>query len=211
MASDVMTRLMDENANMVIPKVGGNEAGIRKLILALQGQGYRVDLVGMNVTYDNAFRRMVGRFLKTGRLINPAYVEDVGVKPSATYRTLREQGVADGYAEIDGNGAIGEIPRLLDDGGALDGIPGYGRGGDGNLSPQAARAAGTVEDAPAAGVAFSAARPDPLTQPGPWRDAPVRVEIEGVGSETMTAGEAVDYLLKRKNAIRQLLDCVNAA
>lgn len=161
MASDVMTRLMDENANMVIPKVGGNEAGIRKLVLALQGQGYRVDLVGMNVTYDNAFRRMVGRFLKTGRLINPAYVEDVGVKPSATYRTLREQGVADGYAEIDGNGAIGEIPRLLDDGGALDGVPGYGRGVDGNLSPQAARAAGAVEDAPAAGVAFSAARPQP--------------------------------------------------
>ena len=105
LADQVYGRLLDTGDNLVLPKVGGKSATIAKLIGDLKAAGYRVDLVNMAVSYDNAFRRMVGRFLKTGRLINPAYVREVGEAPSATYMSLRDKGVADGYAELDNNGA----------------------------------------------------------------------------------------------------------
>lgn len=203
MAADILYRLTQEGANMVIPKVGGSPDGIRKLVLSMKRQGYRVNLVSMNVTYENAFRRMIGRFLSKGRLINPEYVAEVGVKPTTTYWTLREEGVADGYAEIDGNGPLGQIPQLLDSTGALDGVPGYGpgRGGDGGLSPEVGSA--RAGEGPDQGL-------DPLTQPGAWRDADIMAVDETGKAVVVNAGDAVDFMVTRIESLRQLLECVNA-
>ncbi len=98
--------LRRQGANVMIPKVGGNPKSIRKVIDRFKAEGYSVRVVNMAVTADEAYRRMIGRFISTGRIIPPDYVREVGETPSATFRTLKEEGKADGYAEIDNNGGF---------------------------------------------------------------------------------------------------------
>ena len=104
--------LRASGTNIIFPKVGGNPKSIRKSIDRFKADGYSVRIVNMAVTGDEAYRRMISRFLGTGRLIPPAYVREVGESPSATFRTLKAEGKADGYAEIDNNGGF-EDPKPI--------------------------------------------------------------------------------------------------
>ena len=100
-------RILNSGTNVIIPKVGDSAASILKQIDLLKESGYSVRIVNMAVSPDNAYRRMIGRFASTGRIIPPAYLDYVGAKPSAVYQDLKARGVADGYAEIDNNGPFG--------------------------------------------------------------------------------------------------------
>jgi predicted kinase len=100
-------RMLDSGTNVIIPKVGDSVASILKQVDLLKESGYSVRIVNMAVSPDNAYRRMIGRFASTGRIIPPSYLDYVGAKPSAVYQELKARGVADGYAEIDNNGAFG--------------------------------------------------------------------------------------------------------
>ena len=119
LAKLVKDLITDEGSNVVIPKVGGNEASIAKAIDRLKGKGYTVTLGHMDVTPQNAMTRMLKRFIDSGRLISPGYVRSIGTKPNATYASLKQQGKADGYAQIDNNQKLGESPTIKED---TDGI-----------------------------------------------------------------------------------------
>lgn len=106
MSRMVETRMVRQGANIVVPTVGANEAGIAKRIDRLQSQGYKVTLVDVRVGKDEATRRMAGRALSTGRPIGANYVRSVGDKPSQTYDRLK--GKANGYARIEGGTPKGE-------------------------------------------------------------------------------------------------------
>jgi hypothetical protein len=93
--------------------VGENAASIEKLTALLKDRGYSVNLLNMAVPPDIAKRRMYGRFVATGHIIPTKYLDDVGVRPSATYAEMKEKGVADGYAEIDNSGLVGAA-RITD-------------------------------------------------------------------------------------------------
>ena len=114
-AERVLNLALEFGDNVVIPKVGGSPGSIERLITKLKEKGYSVDLVDMSVTYSNARSRMFMRFVKTGRLINPDYVRQVGDNPGKTYDTLKQQGKADGYTRIDNNGQIDEPKNLIED------------------------------------------------------------------------------------------------
>jgi hypothetical protein len=77
----------------------------------LKNVGYKTNLVNMNVSPENAYRRMINRFLDTGRLINANYFKNVGDKPTQTYYALK--GKAHEATDIDANGPIGS-ERFLD-------------------------------------------------------------------------------------------------
>tara|TARA_E500000305_G_scaffold1019_1_gene1017 strand:- start:281 stop:3928 length:3648 start_codon:yes stop_codon:yes gene_type:complete len=115
LAERVLNLALEFGDNVVIPKVGGSPGSIEKLITKLKEKGYSVDLVDMSVTYSNARNRMFMRFVKTGRLINPDYVRQVGDNPGKTYDTLKQQGKADGYTRIDNNGEIDDGKVLIED------------------------------------------------------------------------------------------------
>jgi len=104
-------------ANVVYPKVGGSPASIQRAIDRFKADGYTVELVNMAVSKENAYKRMIGRFVSKGRLIPPAYVDAVGDSPSTTYRTIRDEGKLDGYAEIDNNGGLNDAKPITDRGG----------------------------------------------------------------------------------------------
>ncbi len=100
--------------NITLPKVGHTASSIRKTISLYKEQGYTVRLVNMDVSPENAYQRMMMRFVKTGRIIPPEYLDRVGANPTATYRTLKQEGVADGYAEIDNNGGFKDPKTVTD-------------------------------------------------------------------------------------------------
>lgn len=112
LASILENVLMEDGTNIVLPKVGGSSKSIRKTIDRYKAAGYTVRLANMAVTKDNAYRRMIARFVKTGRLIPPSYVDEVGDKPSGVFRELKAEGRADGYAEIDNNGGMNDAKEV---------------------------------------------------------------------------------------------------
>jgi predicted kinase len=135
LAKALQSKMASRGTNIVLPKVGHDASSIRGAISLYKDKGYTVRLVNMYVTPENAYQRMISRFMKKGRIIPPEYLDSVGSKPTATYRTLKEEGIADGYAEIDNNTGFGEPKEIREiagenplQGSSYD-IPG-GRGAD---------------------------------------------------------------------------------
>ena len=112
LAKILQSLMIEQGTNIVLPKVGHTSSSIRKAISLYKDKGYKVRLVNMDVTPENAYQRMIGRFVSSGRIIPPAYLDAVGVNPSATFRTLRQEGAADGYAEIDNNGGFNDPKEI---------------------------------------------------------------------------------------------------
>lgn len=96
----VTEELKRSGENMVIPKVGGSEKSIAGLTAALKEWGYTVDTVLMDVEPTEAFRRMIGRFVSSGRLIPPRYFETVSTAPKAVFSELKTKGIGDGFATV---------------------------------------------------------------------------------------------------------------
>ena len=114
-AQELIDAAISSKINMVLPKVGDNPETIEKLGRKLKKAGYKVKILEMKVPYQEARRRMFGRFLSTGRLIGPDYVRYVGDKPSETYKILKEKGEFDGYASIKNDQPKDQLPTIIDD------------------------------------------------------------------------------------------------
>lgn len=100
LAKEVLKRIARNGFNLILPKVGQEEGSIRKWIDALKGLGYTVDLVHVSTHDANiSARRNFQRFLKTGRLVDPKYVAEIGDKPRRVSYILR--GEANDFADID--------------------------------------------------------------------------------------------------------------
>ena len=112
LAKILQSLMIEQGTNIVLPKVGHTASSIRKAISLYKDKGYKVRLVNMDVTPENAYQRMIARFVSSGRIIPPAYLDMVGANPSVTFRTLRQEGAADGYAEIDNNGGFNDPKEI---------------------------------------------------------------------------------------------------
>jgi hypothetical protein len=206
LAKILMGLMRAEGTNMIVPKVGGSSRSIRSLVDRFREAGYEVNIVNMAVEPDEAYRRMIGRFVDTGRLIPPSYMDEVGSSPSATYRELREEGVADGYAEIDNNGAFRAPKPIIDRAGSTNPLAGSrfdlseGRGnllvapdgGAGRDSAGLATADIIRRDALADRVAVSVEEVDRNTQ----------------RAVTMTRAELEEDLVEDENLASVLFNCV---
>jgi hypothetical protein len=102
----------------VLPHVGSDIPSIRSLLGQLRDAGYRVHLVNVAVEPAEAYRRMIGRFIKTGRIIPADYFNSVGTKPTETYRAIRNEGGVRSATEVDANGPPGQY--LITDGQGSD-------------------------------------------------------------------------------------------
>jgi hypothetical protein len=99
----------------VLPKVGGSAASIEKQVKLLRAAGYAVDVVLVDLPPAETWRRMIGRFLDTGRIIPPDVMQKGIDGAPATYDLLKEKGVAHGYAKIDNSPARGEPRGIVED------------------------------------------------------------------------------------------------
>ena len=105
----VLQKLRNEGSNLILPVVGADPETISARITALKKAGYTVDLVNMHVNEDEAYRRMIARFLRTGRIIDANYFNFVDSKPSRTYLKIRGEGQINEALNIDGNGPVGTL------------------------------------------------------------------------------------------------------
>ncbi len=136
MLQDIM---ISRGTNITLPKVGHSTSSIRKAVSLYKEKGYKVRLLSMDVTPENAVNRMLSRFVETGRFVPLSYLDSVGTKPAETFRVLREENAADGYAKIDNNGGFKD-PKTVSEisgdnplkGSRFD-IPSGGRTGPGTL------------------------------------------------------------------------------
>lgn len=112
LAEIVTERLMIEGDNLVIPKVGGKAASINRLSDTLKKMGYTVDVVLMDVPPQEAFRRMIGRYVRTGRLIPPHYFDEVARAPAQVFEELKGARNQDGYAKVRSDRDV--LPRIVE-------------------------------------------------------------------------------------------------
>ena len=122
-AEVALAQALGDGINVVIPKVGGNDKSIKKLIERLRNYDYEIDVVGMDVKAEVAMSRMIQRFINTGRYVPYNYLKSVGDKPMSTYNNLKREGLADGYAHIDNNATTRTAPKpvIEDTRGLLEG------------------------------------------------------------------------------------------
>jgi hypothetical protein len=139
----VAARLIERGANIILPKVGHNTQGIAALADDLGRAGYQVHLVNIDVAPENAFRRMIGRFLSTGRLINPDYFASIGDKPRQTFEALKGDKRIASYANVESNGPPGS-QTVSDGAGLAADVSRGGRGGEVSGDPAPAPSAPTA-------------------------------------------------------------------
>ena len=204
LAKELQALMIERGTNIVLPKVGHSASSIRDVISLYKNKGYKVRLVNMDVTPENAFQRMIRRFVSTGRIIPPEYLDKVGSNPSSTYRTLKQEGVADGYAEIDNNGGFnepktvreisGENPLL---GSSFDVPPGGRTGPDAIRSAEREGAEDLIQTEALAGVDMDLEVPFESVL-----GADEQIEVR-----TMTLRELREEMKKEQAAIARLEFC----
>ena len=74
LAEEVLRKVISNGDNFVIPRTGKALSEIEPIIAQLKENGYQVDIILMQVSADTAYRRMISRFIATGRLIPPDVV-----------------------------------------------------------------------------------------------------------------------------------------
>lgn len=110
LAEAVLQELVHNGENLVIPRVGGKYSSIDKLVRQLKDKGYTVDVAFMDVPPAEAFRRMIGRFVRTGRLIPPNYFDEVVGAPTKVFAELKQKGPQDGLIHITSDRDV--LPRV---------------------------------------------------------------------------------------------------
>ncbi|MDB2405831.1 zeta toxin family protein [Alphaproteobacteria bacterium] len=108
LVSGLYELMMSRGTNIMIPKVGDKSKSIVQLIDKLKEKGYKVNLVNMDVAPEEAYSRMIGRFVNTGRIIPIGYFDSIRDNPTKVFEKLKQDGIADGYAQIDNNGGVNE-------------------------------------------------------------------------------------------------------
>ena len=113
-ADEVFVRAVENGDNILVPKVGGKAASISRLTKVLKEQNYSVDIVFADVQPQEAMRRMLGRFVSTGRLIPPNYLNSVAPMIESSYNELLMEGRADGFTKIDLSGTPEETIQKIE-------------------------------------------------------------------------------------------------
>ncbi|MDF1769876.1 LPD38 domain-containing protein [Maricaulis sp.] len=114
--------MLETGVNIVWPKVGNNPKQIASLIDQAKAAGYTANLIWMDTAKNEAMRRMIGRFVSSGRIIPPSVLDIDRIEFQRSYDYLVGAGVVANAVRIDGNQPR-EVGALVveDKGGILNG------------------------------------------------------------------------------------------
>lgn len=87
--------------NFIWPRTGSTSTSIRRIAETAKAHGYSVDLINIDASEDEAARRVVKRFLQTGRMVQARIVKEARTRAHKTHEELKRDGVANRYAELD--------------------------------------------------------------------------------------------------------------
>ena len=71
--------------------------------------------MNVSVSTDEALRRMFSRFIAKKRIVPPSRITELGDKTNVTYALLKNDGVVDGYADVDNEGGFDDPKRIIED------------------------------------------------------------------------------------------------
>lgn len=131
MIRDVLKqRAIARGENIVWPTVGDKLDKLLSSIQEFRDNGYSVYLHLNELSAGKATGRALGRYLSTGRFVDPEIVLKVGDKPTQNYNYIRQQeGLIDGYSHYSNDVPRGEKPILYEAGDAGRSLEGdRGRG-----------------------------------------------------------------------------------
>lgn len=94
-----------DRQNIVLPKTGKDFKKIEELIKDLKTSGYDVDLIYIDVSVANANRRMLSRFVDTGKLIPPEVIQQAENSINV-YNKLKNSKGVNSYAKINNNSNV---------------------------------------------------------------------------------------------------------
>lgn len=127
---DLLVRAVENGDNLVWPTVGDKLDKLLRDIQNFRDNGYSVYLHLNELSASKATGRALGRYLSTGRFVDPEVVLKVGDKPTQNYNYIRQQeGLIDGYSHYSNDVPRGEKPILYeagDTGRSLEGDRGRG-------------------------------------------------------------------------------------
>jgi hypothetical protein len=115
-AAQVTKQLVQNGENIAVPMIGRTMDKVQRLVDRLKANGYDVDLINLTVDPEEAYRRAVGRFVKTGRISSWDYLKGVGKAPRDNYYSLKQGGSIREGIDVDGNRGPQEEPHFLDGG-----------------------------------------------------------------------------------------------
>lgn len=128
--NDLLVRAVENGDNLVWPTVGDKLDKLLRDIQNFRDNGYSVYLHLNELSASKATGRALGRYLSTGRFVDPEVVLKVGDKPTQNYNYIRQQeGLIDGYSHYSNDVPRGEKPILYeagDTGRSLEGDRGRG-------------------------------------------------------------------------------------
>lgn len=116
---DLKQTAMSRGENIVWPTVGDKLDKLLSSIQEFRDNGYSVYLHLNELSAGKATGRALGRYLSTGRFVDPEVVLKVGDKPTQNYNYIRQQeGLIDGYSHYSNDVPRGEKPILYEAGDA---------------------------------------------------------------------------------------------
>ena len=121
---------IENEYNMVIPKIGHNKDTVIKFAHALKKSGYKVYLVSIDLDRAKATRRAYIRFVKSNRYVPLSLVFDCYAnEPTLNYFKIRqlESDIFDGFAQMSTDVRRGTKPLLLENSGIEEIDEFYGR------------------------------------------------------------------------------------
>ncbi|MCG7985078.1 MAG: zeta toxin family protein [Candidatus Thiodiazotropha lotti] len=103
-ATQILSRAIDEEQNIVEPLVGANYQNLLAKIEKYERLGYTVGVRLVDLDIEETFRRSIARFVQTGRFISPEYIfETVGYGPAENYLRLIKEGIVNDYEAFSSN------------------------------------------------------------------------------------------------------------
>ncbi len=98
LSKDMLSQMLREGDNLIIPKLGSSDASISKPAAALRAKGYKVHLVYVEVPKAVAMERAIKRWRSTGRTVPVSIYDQINV--GDVYGALKTSGAADTASRI---------------------------------------------------------------------------------------------------------------
>lgn len=107
LTAQASTSIRAKGGDMVRVMVGTDAEALMGFIADLRPDGYQVHLAHLTLDPTEALRRLLHRFLDTGRFTRPADAREIAAIPPRTFDTLTRAGVLDGWIDLDVSGPPG--------------------------------------------------------------------------------------------------------
>lgn len=125
----LQARAVEAGANIVQPLVGKNLNKIDRLLKLYSEGGYEVHLHFVDLPVEKAVQRSITRYVETGRLLDPYYVEAIDHLPGKVYDELKGRPYVRSYERISTDVPFGQPSPVIEQGGpGADGLRGSGAG-----------------------------------------------------------------------------------